>query len=136
MAHIAAGLDGNVNNAVRSFADEVISQLFQLTPVDTGQLRYNWQVTLNSDWDVFLPLDDYASRKGKGRPDAAAYGAAERLAHAAIVDYRAPDILYISNAAPYAGFQNDGSDNRPPVYFVEDAVINARKLLTDLRLIG
>lgn len=136
MHTIAAGIPAHVDEIIRAYSDSVIYFLFAYTPVDTAQLRYNWQVTIGTDWDGFLPLSGYDKLRGKHTPDVAAQNAAEALAHAQIAAYKSPAVLYITNAAPYAVFQNDGTDKLPPRYFLEDAMTEARKVLEQFKLIG
>lgn len=136
MATIAAGLNGRVDDAVKSFANELLFRLNMSAPVDTGQFRSNWLVTFDRPFPYFVPLEDYKARKGRKRPNVGEIADAEAEGHHMISTYTAPHVLYISNAAPYGRYLNDGTDKSPALHFVETSILDARRILTELRLIG
>jgi hypothetical protein len=137
MMRIAAGLDGNVNRSVRNFAFELITRLNVNNPIDTGQARSNWKVTINDPSDFYRPLPDYAARRGKRKPDVAAISSAFAAARATIDTWtNLHRVMYIQNNAPYIGFLNNGTDRHAATYFVETSIAESRRVLTQLRLIG
>lgn len=137
MARIAAGLDQRVDRAVRNFAFELVTRLNVNNPIDTGQARSNWQVTINQHSDTFIPLPDYAARRGKHRPNMAAVSASFTVAKSVIESWtNNHNVMYVQNNAKYIGFLNNGTDHMAPTYFVETAIHESRRVLTELRLIG
>jgi hypothetical protein len=135
-AKIAAGLQKNVELAVKSYAHEVTTNLFVQTPIDTAQARSNWVVTIGTADFNFVPLPDYRSRVGKGRPNVQAYSAAMRAAHAEIDNYKSGRVLFIQNNTPYIIHLDAGTSPQAQADYVNDICIAALKTLRDLRLIG
>ena len=43
---------------IRKIGLELLKKLIDKTPVDTGHLRHNWQVTINTQTDTELPGED------------------------------------------------------------------------------
>ena len=43
---------------IRRIGLELLKKLIDKTPVDTGHLRHNWQVTINTQTDTELPGED------------------------------------------------------------------------------
>ena len=48
MSQIVARANGHVDDRIRVATSEVFSNIIQMTPVDTGRARGNWQCTIGA----------------------------------------------------------------------------------------
>jgi hypothetical protein len=48
MSQIVARVNGRIDNKIRAATSEVFSNIIQMTPVDTGRARGNWQCTIGA----------------------------------------------------------------------------------------
>jgi hypothetical protein len=90
-------------------------RLVMETPVDTGQARANWLISINTP------------RFDTGPPMTAA--AALVLAKSAISAARSGDTVYISNNLPYIAALNRGRSSQAPAGYIQNIIRNARAAL-------
>lgn len=87
---------------VRGTALDLFAGINLRTPVDTGRLRANWQLNINS-----IPagtINDTDKRGAKAR----------RKAEQGVKAYDAGDVIYIVNNLPYAPVIERGSSAKAP----------------------
>lgn len=98
---------------------ETVSGVVQMTPVDTGRLRANWQVQHDT------PPEDYIDVAYDGDPAAnasAAMRAAMERAAGVIAETRPYTVTWIHNGVPYAVYVNDGTEKMAGQRMVETTV--------------
>ena len=82
MSQIVARANGHVDNKIRAATSEVFSNIIQMTPVDTGRARGNWQCTIGSP---FTREDDTG----------------DVLKMQNTLPRRAGSVVYLTNNVPY-----------------------------------
>lgn len=115
---IIRALNGLTERAVSAIGLEVVANLREDTPRDTGWARANW---IGSKGRDAQGLD-----QPEGKPtsaNVAAARAASAEGEAAIVSYNLSDgLLYISNNVPYVPRLNSGSSSQAGEGFIERAI--------------
>lgn len=104
-------------------AEQILRDLVEVTPVDTGAAISNWQVTLNAP--AISPLPSYAPGV-KGSTAGAVREAALEAGLAVLRARSGRETIYISNVLPYIRELNGGSSKQAPRFFVERAQLRAR----------
>ena len=84
MSQIVARATNHVDNKIRAATSEVFSNIIQMTPVDTGRARGNWQCTIGAP---FTGEDDT--------------GDVLKMQNA--LPRRAGSVVYLTNNMPYIG---------------------------------
>lgn len=79
---------GNASQIARKVGFELQSRVINKSPVDTGRLRGNWNVSMNS-----IDVTEYA-------PDKVG-GAVMARANSELSTYKIGDMIYITNSLPY-----------------------------------
>jgi hypothetical protein len=82
MSQIVARANGHVDNKIRAATSEVFSNIIQMTPVDTGRARGNWQCTIGAP---FTGEDDTG----------------DVLKMQNTLPRRAGSVVYLTNNVPY-----------------------------------
>lgn len=132
MQGAAKRLPSAVNTVVREMARDIHRGVVLETPVDEGDARSNWVVSLTSPQGNFIAA--YAPGKflGKGERRNANAAIAQGLA---VIGTRIPgQAIFIQNNAPYIGILNDGYSRQSPALFVETAIITAIRNLNGKEL--
>lgn len=120
--------DRNTNRTVRKVALAAHQTVAIATPVDTGQARSNWWVTLGSPTDAtreaFFPGE-------KGSTAAQNVAAVLGEGRSVISGRRNGTDVWISNNLPYIGKLNQGSSAQAPAMFVQQAVEVAARVVAN-----
>ena len=104
MLQIVARANGHVDNKIRAATSEVFSNIIQMTPVDTGRARGNWQCTIGSP---FMGEDDSGSVMKAN----------------SVIPRRAGSVVYLTNNVPYIGkLEYDGHSRQAPAGMVRVSV--------------
>jgi hypothetical protein len=127
----AAKLDEQVSRLAVETADTIVSDLVNVTPVDTSQALSNWQVSLVSPVNGSIP--PYVPGEG-GSTQGISAAAALAEARAMLKTKKPGQVIYISNVLRYIQRLNDGSSKQAPAGFVERAVLLGRRYLTTAKL--
>lgn len=122
MRSLGQAVEHNSRDGVKQIARATVTTLIARTPVDSGQAASNWQVGLG------------------GMQTAPKFGftdipAARALALATIEQRQAGQNVYISNLLPYIGRLNNGYSSQAPAGFVENALVVARQVARNIRLL-
>lgn len=105
--------EGNEDKFVRQFSQELMFQIIENTPVDTGFLKNSWQPYLNSPGSE---VGGVADRSGQLSLD--------RLA-VVVSTMQAGDVLYYINHAEYGVYVEFGTSRQEPQAFVRKVVARA-----------
>ena len=87
MAQVAEHLTKKTADHVRTKCFDIFADTIRATPVDTGQLRNNWNTSIG------LPNLSFKKGRGKGK-----IGEARKVTN----DYELGEDIFFANAAPYA----------------------------------
>lgn len=125
---------------VKKTAKESLRYLIDATPVDTGQARSNWRVSLVNR--TFAVIPPYAPGVNLGRGERANARAALAAGIAEINKLRAGpsrrgagSAVFITNNVPYIELLNSGSSKQHPGGFVEGAALIASTVIRNFRLL-
>ena len=104
MSQIVARANGHVDDRIRVATSEVFSNIIQMTPVDTGRARGNWQCTIGAP---FVGEDDSGSVMKAN----------------SVIPRRAGNVVYLTNNVPYIGkLEYDGHSRQAPAGMVRVSV--------------
>lgn len=104
MSQIVARANGHVDDRIRAATSEVFSNIIQMTPVDTGRARGNWQCTIGAP---FIGEDDT--------------GSVMKAQNA--IPRRSGSVVYLTNNVPYIGrLEYDGHSRQAPAGMVRVSV--------------
>jgi hypothetical protein len=103
-------VEGSVEKGVRIMGLQVMRNIVQNTPVDTGRARNNYNVDLNT---VDGTITDETDKNTDGT---------EKFLSATL-GYKLSDVLYISNNLPYIKKLNEGWSKQAPAAFVDKAIM-------------
>lgn len=104
MSQIVARANNHVDNRIRAATSEVFSNIIQMTPVDTGRARGNWQCTIGSP---FVGEDASGSV----------------MKAQIVIPRRAGSVVYLTNNVPYIGkLEYDGHSRQAPAGMVRVSV--------------
>ena len=96
MSQIVGRINGRIDNKIRAATSEVFSNIIQMTPVDTGRARGNWQCTIGAP---FIGED--------------ASGSVMKANN--VIPRRAGSVVYLTNNVPYIGrLEYDGHSRQAP----------------------
>lgn len=120
---IGKGIEVNMGKGVADIATAVNQTIILSTPVDTGHARGNWQIGLGSP--VTSVIDGFDKDGGS---------TIEK--NNAVIKTRLPgqDIV-ISNNVHYIGLLNAGSSAQAPAMFVQIAVREGIRAVSNVRLV-
>lgn len=120
--------DRNVNRTVQRVGIAAHQTVAIGTPVDTGQARSNWFVTLGAPSGDTRPPFFPGEQGSTGAANVQAVLAEGR----GIIGQRKPGVdLWISNNLPYIGKLNEGSSAQAPAMFVQAAVAEAARVVAN-----
>ena len=111
---VKANAEKLVAQAAVALVLEMVANLTEATPVDTGWARANWIPTIGT------PRSSPTEQPSKGAH--ADRGEQEQAAATVLRFTLADAVLYVSNAVPYIGSLNYGHSTQAPSGFVERAV--------------
>lgn len=95
----------------RKVATKLLDNLVDATPVDTGRLKANWNVSkgnMDTTYDEALTDPGGSIPKENGR--------------ATTTTAQLENTIYYTNATPYGNYVNAGTDKQRPQRFVEGAL--------------
>jgi hypothetical protein len=119
------------SEASKTAALAIITDLANVTPVDTSQAISNWRVDINQR--PVLAINPYFPGK-KGTTQAESIAATIEAAKLALAAKKPGDTVWISNVLPYIGLLNDGSSSQAPAGFVERSLLIGRKVVENIRI--
>lgn len=128
MRRLGGNLPEVAASAKRRAATAMLDSLLENSPVDTSLLVSNWRVGNRTR----PPRSAFELGKAGSTREAAITGARE-AGRATIAASHPGELLVIYNTVPYARFVNDGASNRPPLLFVEKALIVGKASLKNLK---
>ena len=104
MSQIVGRINGRIDNKIRAATSEVFSNIIQMTPVDTGRARGNWQATIGSP---FVGEDDSGNI----------------MKAQSVIPRRAGSVVYLTNNVPYIGsLEYDAHSSQAPAGMVRISV--------------
>jgi len=115
-----AAVSANADALTRRVALAVDSAVVLATPVDTGQARSNWQVSLGSPQTGTIP--PYSPGQGGSSAGANAQAAIDQ-GNRVIASRTAGVDIHITNNLDYIDELNNGKSLQAPAGFVEEAVL-------------
>ena len=84
MSQVVARASGHIDNRIRAATSEVFSNIIQMTPVDTGRARGNWQCTI-------------------GAPFVGEDASGDIMKAQSVIPRRSGSVVYLTNNVPYIG---------------------------------
>jgi len=112
-------IEREMSQAMRELITEIVAQLQEATPVETGHARANWIPSIGSpvtDEDGFVR----EMKNGDRRTNA---GGAQRQGLRDILRYHISDgDVFISNNVPYIQILNTGTSDQAPRFWIEQAI--------------
>jgi len=109
-----------VPSMMRDFRDAVALEglrgMVMLSPVLTGRLRGNHQVTVGTPADGEVEVEDPSGGPTIAKGAAVIASATDPF-----------DPIWIHNGVPYAGHVNDGTENQPAVHMLERTADRLRR---------
>jgi hypothetical protein len=117
-AEIGQELELFVERLMTKITLDIIANLIETTPVDSGWARANWIPGLGL-------TDVPAAPQPKDRLTGSAEGAQTAATSSVISGYRFPGIIQIGNGVPYIGALNDGHSQQAPAGFVQRGINKA-----------
>ncbi|WP_307887243.1 hypothetical protein [Brucella abortus] len=113
---IVRGIEGLTERVVTAISFNIVANLVEDTPVDTGWARANWVPAIGTSMDT----------PASARPDQSMVPGAvarQQAGQASLLGYRlAQGSVFISNNVPYIMRLNDGSSQQAPRGFVQAAI--------------
>ena len=117
-AEIGREIERFVERLMTKITLDIIANLVETTPVDTGWARANWIPELGlTDVPPAPRAEDQLVGSAKGAQSAAA--------SSVISGYTFPGIIQVGNGVPYIGALNDGHSQQAPAGFVQRAINKA-----------
>lgn len=113
---LGADLLKTIGKAVKALEFELVANLVEATPVDTGWARANWIGSVGEPTDA---VDGAPSAKG----EATTAGALQKSGQAAVLAYTvAQGDVWVSNNVPYINRLDLGTSTQAPAGFIEIAI--------------
>lgn len=129
---LAKAIVVNAGLAQKAVAIQVLTNVVQATPVDTGRARSNWLVGVG---EPDTSTRDTLAQGSKGSSAVEVTQQVIQEGSAALNQGTAPT-LYISNNLPYIVPLNQGTSKQAPAGFVEAAVIAAQRAIERIKLLA
>ncbi|MCC6425646.1 MAG: hypothetical protein IT435_02375 [Phycisphaerales bacterium] len=127
-----------INVLVKGMARAITFYLIDGTPVDTGEARSNWLISLGvplrGTIAPYTPYPKFSQANGRGRNETANANAARQRAMSAIAARQPGQTLFIQNNVEYIGELNRGTSRQAPALFVEASVLVGISTLNGLPL--
>lgn len=128
-----------VNAVVIAACYAISDTVIDGTPVDTGEARSNWQVSLgapvNSVIPAYTPYPKFSHGNGRGIAETANAAAAKAAARAVIVLRQPGQTVYLQNSVEHIQLLNAGSSQQAPAMFVELGVAAGVRSLNGAKLV-
>ena len=111
---VVGAIEKDMARTIREFAEVLTTAAVDLTPVKTGALKRNWQISIGS----------FSTRPRRGRDRSGTATIVE--ARAVIASYRRPNRrMYLVNNLPYAGAIDSGTSRKSPMGLSDPAIAAA-----------
>ena len=125
---IIEDLDAFILKLIKDLTQNLVNQLFDKTPVDTGFARTNWVPTIGA------PFEGTAGNREEAEAGILNPGPQEDGLNAIVHEYLLTQgKIYITNNVEYIVFLNEGSSRQAPAAFVQRTIVDAiRRTLTSL----
>lgn len=117
-AEIGRELELFVERLMTKITLDIVANLIQTTPVDTGWARANWIPGLGLS-------DVPPAPQPKDRLAGSAEGAQSAAMASVLTGYAFPGIIQVGNGVPYIGRLNDGHSQQAPNGFVQRGITKA-----------
>ena len=119
LKQLSLRISGDLDKVVRQVALAIDQAVVVATPVDTGQARSNWLVSVGQPRTDTIPAYDHGVLGSTSGPNTT-----QALDQGRGVISSAPSgaTIYISNNLPYIGRLNQGYSMQAPAGYVERAV--------------
>lgn len=104
---------GIVRQRMTAIAFEALRTLIELTPVDTGRAKGNWQITLER------PAEGELDRRDQTPQGISSANPALGDVSGVMANWEIWQFIWIHNGVPYIGFLNDGTEKMPAVHMLE-----------------
>lgn len=118
--------DDIANTKKIEVATAILTELTQVTPVDTSTAVSNWQVGIGSPVDAEIDAH-IPGKKGSTRTQSAAE--ALSIGKRALATVKPGQPVYISNLVRYIKYLNEGWSKQAPAGFVETAILIGRRVI-------
>jgi hypothetical protein len=105
---------------LRGTSLDIASAVIMRTPVDTGRLRANWQVQINS-----VPSGEITETDASG-------GKTQRKAKSEIDKAKVADSIFLVNNLPYAEVIENGSSDQAPAGMVEVTIAEYERIVRNM----
>ena len=122
---IATNVDKGAASVRKEVVIAIVNRVAELTPVDTGQARSNWQVTKGTPASgVRKPFSPIPSRWRKPYPRGGTRSERRNLlgvtsaAQGALREYKDGESVYITNNLPYIERLDSGYSTQSPAGFI------------------
>jgi hypothetical protein len=129
---IPQSISKQTSDEAAAVALAIVSDLAQVTPVDTSKALSNWRVSLNQRTVLAIPPHTLGKAGSSQEESIKATIDAAKLVLAA---KKPGDVIWISNVLPYIQRLNDGYSAQEPAGFVERAVLIGRKLSEKTKIV-
>lgn len=116
---VVRDLNGFVERTVQRIALNVVANLQEDTPVDTGWARANWIPQIGSPFEGTAGTRE-AAESGNVDQATQQFGIAT-----VATGYKLGPPIYITNNVPYIETLNEGSSSQAPAAFVQAAILRA-----------
>ena len=128
---IKEDIDELINRSVVNLTIEILRDLLNNTPVDTGQAISNWQVSLRGP--ITTQIASYApGQQGSTKSLVIANAIGEAVG--ILAARRSGQVIYLGNALPYIARLNQGWSAQAPAGFIDSAFMRARLTQGAIRL--
>lgn len=138
MNRTADTLPRAVDAIVKAAGRAITFSLIDNTPVDTGEARSNWLVSLGVPMRgtiaPYTPYPKFSQANGRGISETANAQGAKQRAEGAITARQPGQTLIIQNNVDHIGELNSGTSKQAPALFVETSVMAGIRTLNGLRL--
>lgn len=124
LAEIVKKANGNIDLAVRKIAIDLFSEVIEMSPVDTGRFRANWQVSQGAPAFGVWPS---ASDLSKGGADAISYVVAQ------LQGMKATQSIFLVNNLPYSMPLEYGHSQQAPNGMVRVSIANFKSRYSGLK---
>lgn len=128
--------DGFVANVMAQTAQRVHQAVTLATPVDTGNARSNWVVSVSGSPSRRVRRP-YSPGNGLGRGETQNLNASIQAANRELVKYTNPKVdIHINNNVDYVVKLNDeGSSPQADIMFIQTAIIKAVNSIKKIRIV-
>ena len=107
------------NTVIKKVAFDITNSVIDMSPVDTGRFKNNWNLSIGS---INTSTTESTDLSGAG---------AMRRASASLASFQVGDSIYISNSLPYAQRLEDGYSTQAPSGMVKLTVVKYQSFVKE-----